>query len=142
MAATYCIPLVQILACLVQRVSIVDGELGQNQTSSKTSSMERNIVSKNSIEDFELLDSLICCLMSSSDSCPDIKLLRVLIMNHAPCNFSTGGILADVSIIRLYSLAWIKHMLEEEPEDVDVWPISTRQGTNTRNNIACEDAKG
>lgn len=102
--------------------------------------MESHSVPEGCTEAVELLEPLVGSLVSASSSGPDTKDGIILRMNHAAWNLCLHRILSNVSIICFNSFAFVKHVFQGEPKDVDVWPISTRKGTNHPHNVPCADA--
>lgn len=123
-----------------ERIPMVDRELCEDNASTKTISMEADIVSKDCIKALELLDALVSCFMSTPYAASNIQLSIIMVVNNAFWNFGNGRIFTNVAIVSFHSFKLVKPVLETESEDVNVRPVSTRERAHHRHDITSEDA--
>jgi hypothetical protein len=100
---------VVVVTDIVQIVSILNLQLGQDSTSSEASAMEREIVSEDGAfaNNFELLDELVDVLVPATDATPNTEHLWILIVYHTAWNLHIQRVFSNVSIISFNALSFL-----------------------------------
>jgi hypothetical protein len=102
--------------------------------------MEADTMSKDCVKALELLDALVSCFMSTPYAASNIQLSIIMVVNYAFWNFGNSRIFTNVAIVSFHSFKAVKPVLEAEPEDFYIRPVSTRERVQHRHDITSEDA--
>ena len=88
----------------------------------------------------KLFDSLVGCLVASSDMSADYQHLFIMTVDHTLGYLCMQRILSTIAIISLNSLIFIKHFLECKTKYRNVRPVTTRKRSHHPNNPPCQNA--